>query len=115
MLVGACSRNANELGALKLLGLRWSFYTLFSTPPSSLLSAICRQFFVAKMSLKHETDAAVEKDATLDPEYERPHSFSEHVRGRQFSVDPEDQAILAADQNALHRKLKGRHMQMIAM
>jgi hypothetical protein len=33
----------------------------------------------------------------------------------EFSVDANDVAIVTADQNKLHRKLKGRHMQMIAM
>ena len=42
-------------------------------------------------------------------------SLSEHARGRQFSTDPEDRAMVASDQNQLHRKLKGRHMQMIAV
>lgn len=44
-----------------------------------------------------------------------PGTFADHVRGRQFSVEAADRAMLAADQNMLHRKLKGRHMQMIAM
>lgn len=44
-----------------------------------------------------------------------PGSFADHARGRQFSVEEGDRAMLAADQNMLHRKLKGRHMQMIAM
>lgn len=42
-------------------------------------------------------------------------SLGDHVRGRQFSVDANDTAIVNADQNQLHRSLKGRHMQMIAM
>lgn len=48
------------------------------------------------------------------PPYTRA-SFGDHVRGRQFSIDAQDQAMVAADQNKLHRSLKGRHMQMIAM
>ena len=32
-----------------------------------------------------------------------------------FGGDPENHAVVVADQNALHRELKGRHMQMIAM
>jgi amino acid permease len=41
--------------------------------------------------------------------------LSAHLRGRQFSVDASDVAIVEADQSKLHRRLKGRHMQMIAM
>lgn len=44
-----------------------------------------------------------------------PAPLGAHVRGRQFSLDAEDQTIIAADQNKLHKDLKGRHMQMIAM
>lgn len=44
-----------------------------------------------------------------------PASFGEHVRGRQFSVGGDDVAMVEADQNVLHRDLKGRHMQMIAI
>lgn len=44
-----------------------------------------------------------------------PASFGDHVRGRQFSVDGDDVAIVEADQGKLHQNLKGRHMQMIAM
>jgi amino acid transporter len=44
-----------------------------------------------------------------------PASLGAHLRGRQFSVDITDVAIVEADQNKLHRRLKGRHMQMIAM
>ncbi|RMZ83933.1 hypothetical protein DV737_g1493, partial [Chaetothyriales sp. CBS 132003] len=44
-----------------------------------------------------------------------PASLGEHLRGRQFSVDPHDVAMVEADQGKLHRNLKGRHMQMIAI
>lgn len=44
-----------------------------------------------------------------------PASLGAHLRGRQFSVDANDVAIVEADQSKLHRRLKGRHMQMIAM
>lgn len=66
------------------------------------------------MSLKNETNALREKPANDVPAYE-PATLGAHARGRQFSVDPEDHAMVTADQNLLHRDLKGRHMQMIAM
>jgi amino acid transporter len=44
-----------------------------------------------------------------------PAPLGDHVRGRQFSLEPHDVAIVEADQGKLHRNLKGRHMQMIAM
>ncbi|KAK5400825.1 hypothetical protein LTR06_011209 [Exophiala xenobiotica] len=66
------------------------------------------------MSVKNETNAPDERFAT-DVPARGPGSFSDHVRGRQFSVDPEDHALVIADQNLLHRDLKGRHMQMIAI
>lgn len=66
------------------------------------------------MSPKNESNALGEKQANDVPAYERA-SLSAHVRGRQFSVDPEDRALVITDQNKLHRDLKGRHMQMIAM
>ena len=53
---------------------------------------------------KHHADDA------LDPA-----SLGEHARGRQFSLDAHDVAMVETDQGVLHRSLKGRHMQMIAM
>jgi amino acid transporter len=79
------------------------------------------------MSLNHETKGVGESPASDVPAYKpgqlggndvppyKPGSLSEHARGRQFSVDPEDLAMVTADQNMLHRDLKGRHMQMIAI
>ena len=50
-----------------------------------------------------------------DVETVEPASFGDHARGRQFSLEGNDVALVQADQGALHRNLKGRHMQMIAM
>ncbi|KIW90285.1 uncharacterized protein Z519_08929 [Cladophialophora bantiana CBS 173.52] len=66
------------------------------------------------MSLKNETNARAEKDGIDIPAYE-PGTLSAHARGRQFSIDPEDRAMVETDVNMLHRDLKGRHMQMIAI
>jgi amino acid transporter len=66
------------------------------------------------MSLQHESANLDEKHANAAPAYE-PATLGEHTRGRPLSSDPEDAAIVVADQNQLHRDLKGRHMQMIAM
>ncbi|RMZ80426.1 hypothetical protein DV737_g2981, partial [Chaetothyriales sp. CBS 132003] len=59
------------------------------------------------MSLKNETNELGEKQDAG--------TLGDHARGRQFSVDPEDQAMVATDQNLLRRDLQGRHMQMIAI
>ncbi|KAK5063028.1 hypothetical protein LTR84_005104 [Exophiala bonariae] len=65
------------------------------------------------MSLPNESNGFGEKAGELPPP--KRGSFSDHARGRQLSVDPEDHAMVTADQNALHKRLKGRHMQMIAI
>lgn len=64
------------------------------------------------MSARRESLTILEKK---EVDIREPASLGEHVRGRQFSVTPQDVAIVEADQNKLHRDLKGRHMQMIAM
>ncbi len=66
------------------------------------------------MSLKNETNTLGEKQGNDVPDYQ-PATLGDHARGRQFSIDPEDHAMVQTDQNLLHRDLKGRHMQMIAM
>lgn len=66
------------------------------------------------MNSQNESNGFGEKVADDVPPQKRG-SFSDHARGRQLSVDPEDHAMITADQNALHKRLKGRHMQMIAM
>jgi yeast amino acid transporter len=64
------------------------------------------------MSTRREslTLADAEKHDAVDPA-----SLGQHARGRQFSIEAQDVAMVEADQGKLHRSLKGRHMQMIAM
>lgn len=64
------------------------------------------------MSARRESLTLAEKK---DVEVGEPASLGDHIRGRQFSVDPQDVGIVEADQGKLHRDLKGRHMQMIAI
>lgn len=64
------------------------------------------------MSLARESAEFGEKNQHVDA---HPAPIGEHMHGGQFSVDPDDTAIVTEDQNALHRSLKGRHMQMIAI
>jgi hypothetical protein len=67
----------------------------------------------ATMSLPHETTnpAFAEKESAAPYEATTP---DEHKGVHHSDVDPENPP-LPAEQNALHRDLKGRHMQMIAM
>lgn len=67
------------------------------------------------MDLKEEPNTPPDEKQVHDAPAYDPTSLRAHVRGRQFSVDPVDRAMLESDQNMLHRELKGRHMQMIAM
>lgn len=89
-------------------------FTLHPFSPHSSLSS------VAKMSLENKSNAlggekyANDVPANDIPAYEQA-TLRKHSRGRQFSIDPEDRAMVEADQHMLKRNLKGRHMQMIAM
>ncbi|KAK6000369.1 hypothetical protein QM012_003615 [Aureobasidium pullulans] len=42
-------------------------------------------------------------------------SLGDHLHGHQLGTDPEVHDLVVGDQNELHRALKGRHMQMIAI
>ncbi|EXJ74754.1 uncharacterized protein A1O5_01449 [Cladophialophora psammophila CBS 110553] len=63
-----------------------------------------------KESLSLQDPEKVAKAGDVEPA-----SLGEHLRGRQFSVDAHDVAIIETDQGKLHRNLQGRHMQMIAI
>jgi len=65
-------------------------------------------FCVAKMNHSEKAGAFNEKH--------EPASLGAHFHGHQLDGDHgEDHDIIVGDQNVLHRDLKGRHMQMIAM
>lgn len=42
-------------------------------------------------------------------------TLGEHFHGHQLGTEPEVHDLVVGDQNDLHKALKGRHMQMIAM
>lgn len=67
------------------------------------------------MSARRESLIVATENEKADPKTFEPASLGEHLRGRQFSVDDGDIGLVEADQGKLHRNLKGRHMQMIAM
>lgn len=70
----------------------------------------------ASMSLARESAEMEKIHHNGPPDYAEPrHSFADHAKGRQMSVQPEDVEMVHADQNQLKRQLKGRHMQMIAL
>jgi yeast amino acid transporter len=61
------------------------------------------------MSLRRESLTIEDNEKKTHEPVAEPASLGEHLRGRQFSVDANDVAIVVADQNKLHRSLKGRH------
>lgn len=67
------------------------------------------------MSARRESLSLADPEKRTRSVSVEPASLGAHLRGRQFSVDASDVAIVEADQSKLHRRLKGRHMQMIAM
>lgn len=92
LMTGLYKITHGKLGALRLghpaVFISHLFHRLLSLPSS-----------VAKMNAKNETGALGEKRVDDGSPY----------------IDPEDREAAATGQNALHRDLKGRHMQMIAM
>lgn len=69
---------------------------------------------IANMSLEKETQDYHEKDAQHSSAV-APGTLGVHTSDGKLGSDPEDRGLGAPEQNALHRDLKGRHMQMIAM
>ena len=67
------------------------------------------------MSARRESLTLADPEKNPKHEPVEPASLADHLRGRQFSVHADDVGIVQADQGQLHRGLKGRHMQMIAM
>jgi amino acid permease len=67
------------------------------------------------MSARRESLSLADPEKRAQADQVKPASLLTHLRGRQFSIEGNDVAIVEADQAKLHRKLKGRHMQMIAM
>jgi amino acid transporter len=67
------------------------------------------------MSARRESLNLADPEKRAETEPVKTASLADHLRGRQFSVDAHDAAIVMADENKLHRNLQGRHMQMIAM
>ena len=50
-----------------------------------------------------------------DPSYNDPAYHEKRVSTEPAAYDPESPSGIATSHNVLHRELKGRHMQMIAM
>ena len=72
-------------------------------------------FKPSKMSARRESLNLADPEKHPKGVPVEPAPLADHVRGRQFSLEANDVAIVEADQGKLHRNLKGRHMQMIAM
>jgi len=64
------------------------------------------------MSLRPENGDLAEKHVSAAPAYE-PATLGENKHDGDFSGDPEN--MVEVGENRLHKDLKGRHMQMIAM
>ena len=67
------------------------------------------------MSARRESLALADPEKLAKSDVVEPGSLRDHIRGRQFSLEGNDAATVQTDQGKLHRNLKGRHMQMIAM
>jgi hypothetical protein len=116
-LTDACQLEKLYLGVLTLVSL---FTSLSLELSPNLIVVVSRLLplpsevvsLTIKMSARREslTLENAEKKEPVEPA-----SLGEHARGRQFSVEQPDVDMVEADQAKLHRRLKGRHMQMIAM
>ena len=67
------------------------------------------------MSARKESLSLADPEKQVKSDPVDPASLDDHLRGRQFSLDNHDVVTVETDQRKLHRNLKGRHMQMIAM
>ncbi|KIX92946.1 uncharacterized protein Z520_11422 [Fonsecaea multimorphosa CBS 102226] len=67
------------------------------------------------MSERRESLSLQDPEKRAKADTVEPASLADHLRGRQFSLDATDVAIVETDQGKLHRNLQGRHMQMIAI
>lgn len=67
------------------------------------------------MNHHNDSNGFGEKQANDVPAYQSGAHEKHDTPGGQFNTDPEGRGIVVSGQNALHKDLKGRHMQMIAM